>query len=387
MHFTKTRAFAAIAASAALLSTGCDQAAIFNAIANETKKAKAVIEGSPTRIVKIGTDLFVANGDLWKRDATDGTGAWTKAARPTSGDTSLKVRDIETTDGSTLYALTVYDVDTLSKNETTTRVWKSTDKGASWSEITLASAVSSYSVDSLYAANGILFAGAHAADATKSRLTAYAVLKLTGTTLDAAASNLVGFDDGGMFVGAAYDNSVYYLATTNLGIFQYDGSTATAVSSTTGYFLKGIAAVGGGATKAVIAVGRGEDTLIKLPADTGFTADGQSYIFTGAIAEFDADGDSVPDYLLLGTQTGTTYGYREIALSGGTLTTAKPSLSKPSESSSVNDYDQYAGALGVVPVSRLYQSKEGSTSILYASTDIEGLWASVNKDDWNLVAR
>jgi hypothetical protein len=64
------------------------------------------------------------------------------------------------------------------------------------------------------------------------------------------------FADGGMFVGVAWDGSYYYFASTEYGIFKTTdlSTTPTLVSGTEKKTLTGIAAVGQGATKAVVAV-------------------------------------------------------------------------------------------------------------------------------------
>ncbi|MFA6508260.1 MAG: hypothetical protein WCT14_19310, partial [Treponemataceae bacterium] len=96
----------------ALSATACDQSAIFNSIANETQKKNAIINGSPTRIVKSGSELYTANGTLWKRTAAAaGTWATVSTTFTSSGGSAsnLKIRDLAVI-GTTLYALTVTDV-------------------------------------------------------------------------------------------------------------------------------------------------------------------------------------------------------------------------------------------------------------------------------------
>lgn len=375
-----------------LSSASCDQSAIFNSITNETAKKDALIQGSPTRFVKVGTTLYVANGYLWERPTT-GAGTWTKKVSTTftydSGSvaTGLKIRDLAAV-GTTLYALTVTDTDNLQENTTATTLWTGTD-GASWTQITLASSALTYTtLDSLHVANGNLFVGAHKTDTSKTYEVAWAMLMLSGSALELTTINDLA--DGGKLVGVSHDGTYYYAATTNLGIYRSsDASAWTVMASTSGYNLTGIFSLTYRATnQATVAVGRDENTLIKLTAAaTDFTVTDQNYVFdSGEIMEYDSNNDGVPDYLLFAIKSGTTYGYREIALSGGDLTGTTTALSKPSSLSSVNDYDQYSGALGVVPVGHLFQSKEGTTNILYASTVLQGLWSCTDKGDWNLVS-
>lgn len=376
---------------AALLFASCDQSAIFNSISNETEKASAKIEGSPTRIVKVGSSLFIANGYLWTRDASDGSGAWEKASRPTDSGKELKIRDLAAI-GTKLYAYTVADTNTVNTDTFSKKVWASENGTGPWAELENSSG---YEIYALYAANGELFAGARkkVGGSVQTYESEYAILHLVGAAFQVLAD---GLGDGGKLIGAVHDGSGYYLATTNLGIYSTSDLSAapTIVSSTSGYSLVGIAAVGQGAAKAVVAVGGypdGNVILLQKAGIPGFLSTGfSSTYFTGAIAEYDTGtseaADGTPDYLLIGYKYGTTYGYREIELSGGELTGVS-SLGKPSADSTVSDYDQYAGALGVVPVAHLYQSWEVGVNILYASSNIQGLWATVDRGNWNLVSR
>ncbi len=391
--FTARRC-AVLAAAIALGATSCDQSAIFNSISSETQKADALVQGTPSRIVKVGNDLFVANGYLWKRDATpanNGSGTWSKATRPADSSGELKVRNIAT-DGTNLYAYTVADTNTISEDTVETAVWESADGGTSWSSSALTNNTG-YRIYTIYTANGELFAGGRKDSTSTTYESEYALLRYDGTEF---VSLLDGLTDGGQFTGAAYDGTNYYFAMSELGI--YKTSTLTALSSsniasgTSGYTITGITAVGQSLTKSVVAVGGyyDSDNILFSNQGAAFTDTGtSSAYFTGAIAEYDTGtsgvADGVPDYLLIGYKYGTTYGYREIALASGELTGI--SLSKPSSDSSVNDYDQYASSLGVVPVNHLYQSWEGTANILYASAQVEGLWSTVDKGDWNLVSQ
>lgn len=367
---------AAAAAVALLIGASCEQGSIFHDISNETKKASADVKGTPTRMVSFGGSLYVANGHLYQRGAP---GDWSKVSVPDG----RSVRDIDT-DGAYLYALTVSDDDQVSSSSTETRVYRTTDPndGDGWERLYLADEVSSYKyLYKLSAAAGTLYVGGRANDGSASYDVAFAILKANGTTLEGVVADL---DYRGEFAGAASDGTDTYLATADAGIFTSADSFAAALSGTedSDYALKGIYSTSGGST---IALGWNGDVFAKIDGGDAFTASTENYKFTGAIAEYDADGDGVGELLLAGIKSGTVYGYREISLSSGALISTAPSANKPNnDDSSVKDYAQYAGSLGVVSLEQLYQDWSSGESILYASSYNDGLWSSTSRGDWNL---
>lgn len=377
---------AALLAGAFVLLLSCEQGAIFYSISKETKKAEADIKGSPSKIVQFPQStgsIYVANGYLYRRSDP---GAWTRIAPPNG----RKVRDLEVAkDGGVeyLYALTITDSDGATSSSTSTRVYRTTnpDLSSSWQELSIDAEVSSYkTLYKLSSANNILYVGAKADDSSASNDVKFSVLQDIGGTLKKVSSALTGMDYQAQFAGASYDGTNTYLATAGRGIFSdADGfATARANTENTDYALKGIYSTVGGST---IAVGYNEDTLVQLSPVSGFSHDDTSYRYTGALTEYRPKQSDTPTLLLVGIRDGTTYGYREIGLSAGKITATSPSKSKPNgDDSSVTDYEQYAGSLGVVPVSSLYQDWSSGKSILYASTFDEGLWSSTDRGEWNL---
>jgi hypothetical protein len=376
MKHTQRFGMAASAAIMLLIGASCEQGSIFSDISNETKKASADVKGTPTRVVEFGGSLYVANGYLYERGLP---GDWAKVSTP-SGD---RVRDIDT-DGAWFYALTVKDDDQVSNSSTETRVYRTSDpSGGVWERLYLADDVSAYKyLYKLSAAGGVLFVGGRANVESAAYDVEFAVLRAVGTALEGAVTDL---DYLGEFAGASNDGTNTYLATSGAGIFSSADSFAAALGGTadSGYALKGIYSTSAGST---IALGWNGDVLAKVAPGDAFTASTESYKFTGAIAEYKSDlADANGSLLLVGIKSGTIYGYREIDLSSGALSSASPAAGKPNDAdSSVTDSAQYAGSLGVVSVEHLYQDWSSGESIVYASAYNEGLWSSTARGDWNL---
>jgi hypothetical protein len=205
------------------------------------------------------------------------------------------------------------------------------------------------------------------------------VLRWDGST--ELVSVIDDLDDGGYLSGAAFDGATTYLATVSRGIYSFDGTTAALMTNTEDFSINGIAAFGA----SVLAVSAEEHTLIKLAAAPDFVSHDHDTSFTGAIGAYDADDDGTPELALVGISAAGTYGYREFALSSGAFAETGPDLGKPNAAdSSVEDYEQYAASLGVVPVRHLYQAWEGGDSVLLASTYLQGLWSSTDRGSWNL---
>lgn len=379
MKHTQRFGLAAAAALALLIGASCEQGAIFHDISNETKKATADVKGTPTKIVEFNGRIYVANGYLYERGDP---GDWLKISTP-SGD---RVRDIEKA-GANFYALTVTDDDQVSDSSTETRVYRTADptNAGGWTLLPLDAGVAEYAhVNRLASADNVLYAGARADDSSYAYDVKFAILTDDGTKLVGVKT---GLDYLGEFAGASYDGTRTYLATAGAGIFSDADSFSAALPGTadSDYSLKGIFSTSGGST---IALGFYNDyTLIQRTPGDGFTADSSGLMLTGAAVEYrTAKTDANGTLLLVGIKSGTTYGYREISLSSGKLTSVAPSMNKPnSDDSSVADYSQYAGSLGVVSVRHLYQAWGPSDeSILYASSYNEGLWSSTARGDWNL---
>ena len=364
------------------LATACDQSPLFYSISNETERKTAAVPGTPTRTVRMATSgsIFVANGKLLKRTGS----AWRSANRP---DGEL-VRDLAAI-GDTLFAMT------LPETGSATKLWKSVDDAANWSQIDLDPGTSGYdSFDSLFTAGPVgsetLFVGAHMSG------TEYVMLRY-----DAVGSTLVLEKDvmgaGGILTGATYLDLTgeYFLSTESEGIWSGTALGALTVlepgTVDSSFILSGIIAVDTDATAGtdtVVAVGRGENLLLSK-AGADFTSADKGYIFPGALAVY---ADGTRNRLLAAIQDGITYGFMEIDIPGlaDVADAAAVTLAKTGgDSASTIDYNQYAGALGTEAiVSLTYFNAASGVSpdggILFASTANEGLWSSTNRGDWNL---
>lgn len=368
-----------IALLAMVTIASCDQSSIFYDISNETKPKDPIIPGSPSNMVMFpagSSKMWISNGRLYM---FDGSG-WSHQTGPTGTVRSLAVA------GSFMYALTIDGGD-----GTRTHVWRTSD-GASWTELTLSASVSSYSLlESIYAAGPAgtetLFVGAHIPAGEADLVTAYGILYVNGTTLESVKVGLNPTDAAGALVGAAYDGSTYYLATTKAGILA-SSSAASGYSELGGvaadksFLLSGITAIGG----TVVAAGRGEHILYGN-STSGFTAKKFSDImFIGGMATWDETGDGTPDLLILpidDNDSSYTYGYREIALTGGAFP-ADPFIKAPGNGTptTVADEDQYDSSLGRKAVRHLFQYNSGGTRVLFASSYTDGL-RSYRDDEWN----
>lgn len=352
--------FAAFLTAAALLAS-CSQSPLFFDISKEVAPKNPIIQGSPTKMVASAVTgsnrLYVANGSIWSYDGT----SWTRAAQP-----SGTVRDLAATT-TALYALTVDGT-----GSTTTRLWKTTD-GTAWNPV--ANTTGYDFIDSIYGANAELFAGAHMASTGT-----YGIFYDNADTLASVKTDL---GSGGVLVGAVWDGTNYYVATSSLGIFYGTGAmaiSASAIGGTvpSGYSLNGLIAL----TGQIAAVGRHNTNGGYLIAGTltGFSTyiSGNSYKFNGALATYGSN-----QLLLLGGTSGTyTNGYMEIVLSAGKLS-ASPSLQSPGNGSptTVGDSAKYAASLGKKMVNWLCQSPL-SDGTLFAATNLYGLWAYRNSE-WN----
>lgn len=358
------------------LITACDQSSIFYDISNETEPKDPIIPGSPSQMVMFNSKMWVSNGTLYSYNGS----SWAKEQSPDGTIRSLAAA------GSYLYALTIDG-----GSSTNTRVWRTAD-GANWTALTLGASAGTYTfLESIYAAGPAgaetIFVGAHVPADEDDLVSAYGILQVSGTSIEAVGSmlGLNPSDGAGALVGAVYAGSRYYLATTMDGIFSSAAATAgyALVSGTDldEYLLSGLISVG----TTVVAVGRGESILFGTSA--GFTvASFSDSIFTGALATWDETGDGTPDLLLIGFDDdgdAYEYGYQEIALSSGAFPST-PTLKDPGEGAptTVADDDQYDSSLGREAVNHLFQYNSGGKRILFASTFSEGLW-SYRDNEWN----
>jgi hypothetical protein len=344
----------------ALALAGCKNSAIFYGISTETKPKTAFIKGSPSKLVSFLGKTWTANGDLF---AFDGS-AWSMATKPAG----RLVRDLAAS-GSALYALVLDGAGSA--------LYDSAD-GAAWTALTNPTAYTE--LDKVYAAGPAgtetIFVGARKSDDAA----AWAVLRVNGPALEAVK---IGLGAGGNLVGAAWDGTNFYLASSRLGIFAATtvGGLAAATAATVSVatwsdcLLSGMATVGA----SVVAVG-GNGHIVYGNA-AGFTAsDLGSSEFSGGLF---VDERGTDDLLYLGlraTSSTYVYGYAELLLPSGSLPAAFALRVPGAEAdSTVADKAQYAGSIGAVPVTQLFRPTGGP---LFAATVGQGLWAYAG-GEWN----
>jgi hypothetical protein len=392
-----------------LAAVSCSQDAIFYGISKETAPKDPRIKGSPTNMVMFtrttddGDDvkmLCVASGKIhWyaKPNLTENVPAWDKGGLlPQPGG---RVIALAATDDR-MYALcmTGHGVDTV------VRYIGKTDK---WTTI---STPSNYPlIQSIYTANGHLFAGARKNDSTTET---YAILRLD-TTTDPTAPRFTPLaeDNIKMLTGAIYDGSIYYLSTKS-GIYTTDLSAAAPLSDLSGTEDKdrndnrifvGIIKLEN-TPSTIIAVERdggkfyevkpgGFELMKYTDPETNDVSDVSiatgSYA-TGALVLWEATGTGMKaeerrKMLIAGVQgslyntttSSYSHGYVEFDLDeNGSLHTASKRRD-PGKLESVDDNDRYAASLDKYPINHLFQAPEEIDiyRTFFASTQTAGLWS------------
>jgi hypothetical protein len=325
-----------------ILLSSCAQSPIFTMIANEVEPKEPLVNGSPSKLVSVGSDIYTANGKLWKYSDSSG---WSRVP-----DVPSNIYDIAS-GGGALYLLRVSGGDTA--------VYLGNSKLENSSEYDMIQGLYSDSANS----GGSVYAGAK-----KSGSDDYAILKVSSSSLSferAIGSPLTGV------AGA-------YFATAISGI--YSGSTL--VSGSSGYSIAGIIDTKTG--DGVIAV-TGNGRILEVKGNNITAHDSGSYpSFTGALAIY-KDANRNITLLLLGSKSGIyDLGYREMKLDGNFV------LSSPGDNipnSTVSDRDKYQSTLAKCAVNSLIQV--GNTTggpdglpLIFASTQKDGLW-SYRDNEWN----
>lgn len=310
----------------------CSQDPIFWMVSNEVAPKDPLISGSPSKIIKCGNDVYVANGKLWKYSQ----GAWSKV-----GGVPSNIFDIAAA-GSTLYMLSITDENTS--------VYKTgSEKIENTSEFDV--------IQGLYSNGSAVFAGA-----MKSGSDEYAILNVSGNSLTLNQSI------NSPLTGAAGS----YFATARNGIY----NNANLIPGSSGYSIAGIISTGSG----VIAV-TGTGNILEVTGSS-VTVHAASESFTGALCVYKRDGITL---LLLGVKSSVyDMGYREMKLNDNFQ------LSVPGDNvpdSTVSDRDKYRATLAKCAVNSIFQLEETSAGsdklpVLLASTQKDGLW-SYRENEWN----
>ncbi|MDR0643696.1 MAG: hypothetical protein LBG05_02110 [Treponema sp.] len=342
-----------------LMFFSCDQDHIFYKISQEVKPTDPRIMGGPTAIVQL-------NGTLYCSSRMDmivhiyENGSWSTSS---PGGKILELA----TDSVSLFALTGEPMETTSLKKY---------DGSVWTEF----------------AHGNFESIAGAGDGTDGL-----IFVATKTTVDAYDAGGLKWtkSPGNLLMGAAYLNSIYYLAIAEKGVFTYDGTNFSpsaisilkedkeepsgVVSVSEDKNTVGILAVG----NEVVAVTRGGEILrgdlngFKVALSSGYYLTGGMGLWT----------DGSNKLLLIGLQgysTSSGLGYREIVLEGDALQ-EKISLFKPGSHSpsTVSNEDKYDSTIGIHGVTDIAQAQDGT---LFAATTKDGLWSYRHRDGadvWN----
>ncbi|MDR2553457.1 MAG: hypothetical protein LBD31_09895 [Treponema sp.] len=349
-----------------LFFCGCDQEPLFWNISQEVVPIKPVIEGAPSRIVKVGDILnqpvlYVTNGTVWEYNLNSPEGGkpvWKKMRIQPGGNTkTLAAAD------SYLFALNM---------EGTVRRWN----GSVWEEIDGGGS----RPQQIFGAGTALFAGAPRDGG------GYRILNMDTSTGNALTH--MG-DTEGLLMGAAWDGSYCYLGTTKDGIYKIT-LPATSLPGPVDPGSEGIIA-------GLLAYNdeTGQTRVGAIRADSNGGCDFLSYElgareytqslgshFSGAMAYWKHSDGSIR--LLLGRHNG---GYEEYDPGARMLVT-------PGETASftVERDSRYTSTIGKYPVISLYCAPQPDPSIsnlpaynngynpdgrpiIFASTGMNGLWS------------
>jgi hypothetical protein len=373
---------------AVLLLFACDQEPIFDMISREVKPREPRVKGVPTKMVLFDTSLgtygmYAADFSTLHPDPSlhryaknaDGKAVWDEGniPQPPGG----RIFDLAATQ-SYLYALTDPESPKLYRFDRT-----------EWKEVSFASDNQGYSrFQSIYGEcnsdgkpqTDNLYVGASNSDG------AYAAFFTNGGNLTQMPSTT------GLLTGAAYDGTNYYFATDGGGVYT-STSPGTGFSPVTdaGGAVKGLIQL---PSSSVIAI-RGDGVLLTLSSSSATVhqaAEGAPNL-TGAAAVWTNGSDNI---LLLAVQiplssSNSTYGYRELVLSSGSLP-ATIELKEPGTGtpSTADDNKRYRDTLEPKPVNSLLQvpSDIDNDMILFAS--VQGRGVSTNNTDgglWSLRIR
>jgi hypothetical protein len=364
----------------------CDDP-IFIIMAKEYPPTNPFVEGSPSNFVVLNNAMYVASGKFLYKFS--GGRNWSEV---TSFDNNFFFSSLAATDNY-LYVICFKDSDEINNRER--RIMRLNPADNSWTQITYSGDYSQF--QTIYAANNILFIGAHRANNNQ-----HAVLYLTSGT-EISNTFIEGphnFNDSsvgaaGLLRGAVFNGTNTYICTPG-GIYLYPSTTP--ISGSTGRNFVSIIWL--------------EDTLntvVAMSRDrTGNNVDGNLFNitpgpvalitnmrsapsdpiptvnYTGALAIW-RDSDGTPALLLASRQdtvySSSTYiyGYMELTLNptGGIQSGATFVSPGSADVSSVDDKHNYDTSLGINPVNHIFQvpSSIDPNRILFASTQQNGVWS------------
>ena len=384
-----------------ILLVNCDQEPLFWDIAHEYPPISPDIGGSPTKIVSIGSTLYVSNvNNVWTYNTTTDPNNpfWEKLDGPDK--IYFKARDLAVA-GGVLFALERTET---GRNSRTGTIWKWNGTGLGWASLTNYQNV--VNAEKLFGAGNYLFVverigSLNAADAYKS---AYTI-----RCLNTSGSEISNLPSTGLLMGAVEFSGTIYLGTLGNGL--YPCTASGIISSTQDPNLDADAAIVGLAVHNSQMYICTERQIYCYGAPAALVAVG--YHFSGALAGWT---DGTNHLLLAGLRRSSGsfgFGYREIWLDSGTFRGPKIpgegfEISPPNINrlSSVKIGSQYVSAVGknaiyyfhVMPSTFIPHADDGDDldgdgtfeaaprPVIFACTANSGLWSYRTrnaKPQWN----
>jgi len=363
-----------------LILLSCDQDSIFFDISNEPEPKDPRIPGSPTSIVLARNRLYVGsrmgNRIYCYYNSIGGT-EWTSFQLPQGSLGELA------TDGNDLYAL-VYPTGEPLNSSAVRRYNLSTN---SWD---MSYTVSGYSIQTLFGANGKIFAGGQ----HYSNYQNFAIFYL-----DPHYNSLTAIKyETSLLKGAVQGIRGIYLATAGNGILMFNEGSMDAypASNTEEANFAGIISVEG----TIVAV-TGEGAVY-IDSGGGFSYVSTGANYTGGMCVWSNRRNQwKPSLLLMGTRgkgTSLTHGYREMLLDNNGRPTFNIRTPGDESPTSVVNKAKYQASIGTHPVMSIMQIPDfiygGPLQYSYftgnpdweppifASTAKNGLW-SYRNGEWN----
>ena len=355
----------------------CDQAPIFYNISLEPAPLIPFVDGSPTNMVIVGDSLFVGSVNKDKIfQFTDGE--WFTFSTLQTNHSLVSLAGI----GDFLFALvmTGNDINSLElyllyEYEEINGEDVYTPRGI---QVSKPSLYSDYSIQTVFSAGGILFAGLK-----KNNESVYEIFWMNNDEL----VPLVGTDNPKLLTGAAeWSNDFVFLATLGGGIIKCNitSSPPTVESILTipdDISITGIIA----STETVIAVGNSGNSgsiFVFNDSDNEFEKHADGPAFTGGMGILNADNQ----YLLLGVRSrrsSVDQGYRMLTLNSTTGEPLDTNVLNPGSTD-----PRWRASIGLRPVMHIMQipgdikGDEPLVDLMFAATSTRGLWSN-RGGEWN----
>jgi hypothetical protein len=395
------------------LTITCTQDPIFFIIAKETAPTKPRIEGAPTNMVVFEREyndpnnppekilfpiMYVASGRLhWYAKAGKGTGesGWDSYEYSIQQPPGKVISLVATK--SRLYALCFDDQNA----NTTLRYIKFNEDG--WHSIP---GFANYPIQSIYADNEHLFAGARKSDSNS-----FAILYLDDNDkLQAFKNDADEIIPTSLLSGAVYreQDKCFYLCTRG-EFFQVNEDDFAYSQLSSGIVFMGMIKLQD-SDETIIAVSRnggvlfdviiGDDnmpTLRRMQYTGGNSGDISTGNYaTGALALWEGPADSHPNpslkMLIAGVQghlyttsssSSYSHGYVEFEINGDNSFNTGIFRRDTGRLGSVDDPDRYMASLGKHPINHLFQAPDtiDKGRVFFASTQTAGLWSYRYRDN------